>query len=631
MAETTKKLFDEFPEITTLQWEERIISDLKGKDYEKALVWKTNEGISVRPYYRSENLDGLGYLDIAPGNFPYVRGINAGNDWLIRQDILVNDFAVANKKALEVLGKGVNSLGFIFDCRTRITAEELTVLLKDICLEAAEVNFVCPCKNCEVTAAFSEIVRNGPWNKMNVSASSSGDPLATLLLKGRLEDNDIQSSYLNLKEQMLLSADLPKYRVIGVNGKIYGNSGATVTQELAFALAQGAEYLSALTGLGSGVDVVATKIKFNFSIGNNYFMEIAKLRAGRLLWAQIVKAFGPEKDCSARMIVHAETASYNKTVYDSYSNLLRTQTEAMSAALGGAYSISVLPFDAMYQDPTQFSERIARNQQILLKEESYLDKITDPAGGSYYIENLTASLAEHAWQLFLEVQNYGGFFNAVSQGFIQQKVKESASRRDQNIALRRDNLLGVNQFPDFGEVIGKDLPGSVFDACDLTVDGAEVETLKPYRGASAFEALRYKTDQFAKNNGRPLAFMLTIGNLSMRKARAQFASNFFAVAGFEVMDNNGFETVEEGLAAAHAANASLIVVCSSDEEYAQLVPELAAKIRNEILVVAGNPACRPELEAIGMKNFVHVRSNLLTELEKYQNIVLKKRGKDIRF
>ena len=631
MAETTKKLFEEFPAVTTLQWEERIHADLKGKDYEKALVWKTGDGISVRPYYRSEDLRDLDYIDKLPGTFPYVRGNKAGNDWLIRQDIIVSDFALANKKALEVLGKGVSSLGFLFDCKTRISPEDLKILLKDICLEAAEVNFVCPCKNCDISEAFTEIVKQGPWEIKNVVASIAGDPLGTLLLKGKPEDSDIESSLRRLNDQVLMTAELPKYRVIGVNGKIYGNSGASTVQELAFSLAQGAEYLTALTGLGTDIDLAASKIKFNLSTGNNYFMEIARLRAGRLLWAQIVKAFGSEKECSARMLVHAETGSYNKTVYDAYTNLLRTQTEAMSAALGGAHSVTVLPFDMVYQDSTAFSERIARNQQILLKEESNIDKIADPAGGSYYIENLTASVAEHAWKLFLEVQEAGGFISAVNQGLIQQKVKAMAGQRDQNLALRRENLLGINQFPNFGEVISQDLPGSVFEAADFRAEGAMVETLHPYRGAMAFEKLRYKTDQYAKHYSRPLAFMLTIGNPAMRKARAQFASNFFAVAGFEVMDNNGFETVEEGLVAARAAHAGIIVVCSSDEEYARLVPELNSNIGDEILVVAGNPACRPELEALGVKNFVHLRSNLLTELEKYQSMILEKRGKDIRF
>jgi methylmalonyl-CoA mutase len=623
MAETINKLFNEFPPVTTQQWEEKIVADLKGKDYEKALVWRTNEGIAVKPYYRAENLLGLEFLNNAPGQFPFVRGNKSSNEWLIRQDIVVIDPETANKKALEVLGKGVNSLGFIFDCDKQMGIDDLKVLLKDICLEAAEVNIICRCKNCDLTEAFARLIMEGPWDSKKTVASVANDPLGTYLLKGKFDVCCDGTSFSRLKAQVEAAVGLPKFRTIAVNGKIFGNSGASVVQELAFSLAQGAEYLSRLTGMGLSIDQVSSAIKFNLSIGNNYFMEIAKLRAGRLLWAQIVKAFGPEKDCSARMVVHSETATYNKTVYDSYTNLLRTQTEAMSAALGGAHSVTVLPFDAIYQTPTVISERIARNQQILLKEESYIDKIADPAGGSYYIENLTASVAEQAWKLFLEVQDKGGFIAAVKEGFIQKQVKEMASRRDQNIALRRENLLGVNQFPNFGEVIQTELPATVFEPAIEITDGAEVETLKPYRGAAAFEALRYKSDRYAAENGRPLAFMLTIGNLAMRKARAQFACNFFAVAGFEVMDNNGFASVDEGLVAARAANAKIVVVCSSDDEYAEIIPELAGKLNSEILVVAGNPSCRSELEAAGVKNFIHVRSNLLDELLKFQNLVLR--------
>jgi len=348
-------------------------------------------------------------------------------------------------------------------------------------------------------------------------------------------------------------------------------------------------------------------------------MEIAKLRAGRLLWSKIVEAYGPECKCSAKMIVHSETNRFNKTVYDPYVNMLRTQTEAMSATLGGAHSVTVLPFNAIYEETTPFSERIARNQQILLKEESHFDKIADPSAGSYYIETLTESLADQAWELFLAVQDLGGFIAAFKEGFIQAEVKAMAADRDKKIAQRRENLLGTNQFPNFTEEMKADFDGSLFEAVDLTAEGAEVETLKPYRGAQPFETLRYTTDMYARENKRPLAFMLTMGNLAFRKARAQFSCNFFAVAGFDVQDNNGFTTVEEGVAAAKAAGADIVVVCSSDDEYAEIVPAVAEQLGEEILVVAGAPACADELKAKGITNFIHVKSNILEELKAYQS------------
>jgi methylmalonyl-CoA mutase len=254
-----------------------------------------------------------------------------------------------------------------------------------------------------------------------------------------------------------------------------------------------------------------------------------------------------------------------------------------------------------------------------LKEESYLDKVSDPAAGSYYIENLTASIIEQAWKLFLTIQEKGGFIAAFREGFIQKEIKDMAAKRDLNIALRRENLLGTNQFPNFNEKITAEFDGSLFEPIDLTEKDAEVETLKPYRAAQAFEALRYTTDVYSKTNKRPVVFMLTIGNLAMRKARSQFSCNFFAVAGFTVIDNNGFDTVEEGVAAAKAAGADIVVLCSSDEEYAELAPAAAKLIKDEILVIAGAPACQKELEEQGITNFISMKSNILEELKEYQN------------
>jgi methylmalonyl-CoA mutase len=622
MNKTSGRIFSEFPPVTAQEWEDKITADLKGKDYEKTLIWKTNEGFPVKPYYRAENLPDLDFLTTMPGVFPFIRGNSAVNDWLIRQDIVVGDFTEGNKKALDILGKGATSIGFVLNGNTPANADSLAILLKDICPEAAEINFVTSCNNTDVTQAFSDFITMGHWDHDKVISSALYDPLSEWMLKGVFQEGGENKTFAQLKTLIETAAILPWHKVVGINGKLFGNCGATAVQELAFSLAMGSEYLSRLTGSGLDSDDAAQRMKFNLSVGNNYFMEIAKFRAGRLLWAQIVKAFGAKKECSSRMTVHAETSAYQMAVYDPFVNLLRTQTEAMSAVLGGVCSITVTPFDAIYTNPSAFSERIARNQQILLKEEAYIGKTTDPAGGSYYIENLTASLAEAAWKLFLETEGKGGFVAAFREGFIQKQIMETATRRDQNYALRRENLLGVNQFSNNSETITEEVDEAVFRPLDLTAADAEVETLKPYRAGQKFEELRYRTDVFSRTHKRPTAFMLTIGDPVVRKARAQFSCNFFSVAGFEVTDNIGFSGVAEGLQAAREAGAEIVVICSSDDEYAEFVPALLPLLKNEIPVIAGNPACRPALEALGATNFIHVRSNLLQELLKYQKMII---------
>ncbi|MGE5427565.1 MAG: methylmalonyl-CoA mutase family protein [Methylococcaceae bacterium] len=620
MAEKYKKLFEEFPPVSTQQWMDKVIADLKGADFSKKLVWKTNEGIDVQPFYREEDLQKLDYLNSLPGEFPYIRGNKKNNnEWLVRQSILVEDLAKANQKALTYLMKGVDSLAFVFAEKGEISAADMSILLNDIQLDAVEVNFAGNVCSRKVTEAFVQFVKQGNYDLTTIRGSVEFDPFGKYALLGKFrkgKDHVIE----NAVKLIQLTAEMTKFRVIAVNGKNFSNAGSSIVQELAYSLALGTEYLSTLTEEGADIDSVAKNVKFNLGISANYFLEIAKLRAGRLLWAQIVKAYGPQKDCSCKMIVHAETGSFNKTVYDPYVNALRTQTEAMSASLGGVDSMTVLPFNAVYENPTEFSDRIARNQQLLLKEEVNFDKIADPGAGSYYIEELTASVADQAWKLFLEVQDKGGYFAALREGFIQGEIKKMAAKRDMNIATRRENLLGTNQFPNFNEKIEQALNTSVFAPVDLTLEDTEIETIKPYRGAQAFEALRYKTDVYSKTNKRPLAFMLTIGNLNMRKARAQFACNFFAVAGFDVMDNNGFATVEEGWAAAQKAGANIVVLCSSDDEYAELAPAAFDAIGGKAeFVVAGAPATMDELKAKGIVNYINVKSNLLAELKAYQS------------
>jgi methylmalonyl-CoA mutase len=356
-------------------------------------------------------------------------------------------------------------------------------------------------------------------------------------------------------------------------------------------------------------------------VSTNYFMELAKFRAGRMLWAQIVKQYEPKCDCSCKMLVHAETSRFNQTIFDAHVNLLRSQTEAMSAALAGVDSITVTPFDTPYQTPDDFSERIARNQQFLLKEESHLDKVVDPAGGSYYVETLTNSIAAEAWKLFLAMEAEGGFGKAVAEGKVQAAVNESNAKRHADMARRKEILLGTNQYPNINEMAADKIKlnsGACSCGCK---PAASANALNTARQASDFEALRLETEA-AQN--RPKVFMLTIGNLAMRLARSQFSGNFFGCAGYEIIDNNGFKTVQEGIDAAIAKQADVVVLCSSDDEYAEYAPEAFKALNGRAeFVVAGNPACTEELQAQGIEHFIHVRSNVLDTLRTFNSKLLK--------
>ena len=322
------------------------------------------------------------------------------------------------------------------------------------------------------------------------------------------------------------------------------------------------------------------------------------------------------------MRIHAETSTFNLTLFDAHVNLLRTQTEAMSAALAGVDSMTVVPFDKTYAVPDEFSERLARNQQLLLKEESHFDKVIDPAAGSYYIENLTVAIAKQAWELFLAVEEDGGFYASVKAGKVQAAVNENNAARHSAVAKRKEVLLGTNQFPNFNEKAGDKKPLEATCCCGgHSTCEKDVPSLNFDRAASEFEALRLETEASGK---RPKAFMLTIGNLAMRQARAQYSCNFLACAGYEVVDNLGFTTVEEGVEAAMAAKADIVVLCSSDDEYAEYaVPAFKALNGRAMFIVAGAPARMDELKAAGIENFIHVRVNVLETLKEFNAKLLK--------
>ena len=617
MADSKEKLFSDFPAVTTQEWMDKIMVDLKGADYEKKLVWKTNEGFKVKPFYRREDLEGLKTTEGLPGQYPYIRGNKKDdNTWFVRQDIRVDNPAEANAKALDLLNKGIDSLGFHIKAKD-LNADYIRTLLKDICCECVELNFkTCQRHTVELAKLLTEYFKEKGYNPEKLQGSLDFDPISRMMKKGK----NVSGLIANAKELVEVMAPYPKFRCIAVNSLALNNAGAYIYQELGYALAWGNEYLSRLTEAGVSADLAAKKIKFNFGISSNYFMEIAKFRAARMLWADIVNEYHPACQCACQMAVHAETSSFNLTLFDAHVNLLRTQTEAMSAAIAGVDSITVTPFDKAYETPNDFSERIARNQQLLLKEESHLNRIVDPAAGSYYIENLTVSIAKQAWDLFLQTEEAGGMVKAVLDSSVQNAVNSSNRARHEAVSKRKEILLGTNQYPNFNETAGEKAPLEHACCCGHGDEAGEFATLNTDRAASEFEALRLETEYSGK---RPKAFMLTIGNLAMRQARAQFSCNFLACAGYEVIDNLGFPTVEEGIEAAMKANADIVVLCSSDDEYAEYaIPAFKALNGRAMFIVAGAPACMDELKAAGIENFIHVRCNVLETLKEYNKKLL---------
>ena len=610
MANTkSEKLFTEFPPVPTEKWEEVITADLKGADYERKLVWKTGEGFNVRPYYRAENLEGIKFLGSQAGEFPYGRGTHAHNRWRVHQTVSVVCPKEANAEALKILNAGVDSLGFCI-ASADFSAADLDMLLKDICIPAVEITF-CGEKMANVAELVLAKVEKEGIAKEDVRIAFCIDPLVKgLSSKGDFCSPNGEKCIARIVELIHKTKEYKHVRIVTVAGQTFGNSGSTIVEELAFTLSAGHDYLVRLTDAGLDVDAAARKLRFSFSVSSNYFMEIAKFRAARMLWANIVKGYGPAKNCACKMQIHAETSRWNQTVYDPYVNMLRGTTEAMSATIAGVHSLEVMPFDASFENPTEFSKRIARNVELLLKNESHFDQVVDPAGGSYYVENLTQSIAAEAWKLFLEIEEKGGYTEAYKAGLIVERIKASAAAKDKNIATRRQTLLGANQYPNFTEVAGKEITAE-----SVTRKQAEGNVLVPYRGAMAFEEMRLQVDRSGKE---PKAFMLTCGNLGMARARSQFSCNFFACAGIKVIDNTYFKSIEEGAKAALESKAQIVVVCASDDDYAEAAPKVKELLGGKaILVVAGAPACAPELEAQGITNFINVKSNVLETLKFY--------------
>jgi methylmalonyl-CoA mutase len=630
-----QKLFEEFPGITTEEWDEQIKKDLKGADYDKKLIWKTQEGFNLKPFYREENLKDLNYLNSCAGNYPFIRGNKINNNrWVIQQNIEVNNIVEANRKALLSFSGGCSAVCFVTN-HNKLNGQtfnfsqqsDFSKLLNGINPEKTIVNFCSGFDSPVLISLMDEEISNQNLNKNNVFSHFDYDPIGFLTLNGMFfkEDDSKKALDILLNLYGFVIKQLPSVKFIGIHGNYFNNSGADALQELAFSLALANEYIAYFTENGFNVEDITKYLNFNFSIGSNYFIEIAKLRAARFLFANIIKAYEPSSLNHGQIFIHSVTSDWNKTIYDPHVNILRCTTEAMSAIIGGCDSLSIRPFDFTYKNPDDFSERVAKNIQIILKEEANFDKVIDPAGGSYYIENLTNIMIDKSWELFNIIEEKGGYIQAFKDGFIQNEIRKSREKHFSDIANKKEIILGTNQYPNLNEK-AKDIIQHPEAISEGNLPQLKIaEPLMQYRGAEKYEKIRLFTE--STFIPVPKVFLLTFGNLSMRKARAAFSTNLFGCGGFEIIENPCYSSIDDGVNAAIDSKAEIVVICSSDEEYRDTVPEFINKLNNKtILVLAGYPNDLAEkFKQLGLNYFIHIKSDVIEILTKFQKLILEKR------
>lgn len=605
-----KLLFSEFPEISTSAWEEKIITDLKGADYQRKLIWNTDEGIAVKPYYREMDLESLGYLE----EFHKLKKAQSTpGGWTICQDIFPGkDPKEGNRRIIIALKGGAQAIRIHLPDTLPELNKMLDILLEGIPLDKTELIFRGYPDTDALYKGLIRLVGIQEVDPSDLKGSLGADPL------GKMTATGIPSAGMENMGNLIrvVRKDSPGLKVIDINGALIQNAGGTLAEELAFALAMASDYLDFLTTQGIDPEAAQETMRLNFAVGPQYFLEIAKLRAARILWNQIGEAYGIKSD-RRRIGIHASSSEWNMTLYDPYMNMLRGTTEAMSSILGGAGRVSVLPYDYPYGKTTEFSERIARNVQIMLREESYFDRVTNPATGSYYIENLTDALGEKAWDLFCQVESRGGYRKVFESGWIQEQILASRKKKIAQAASGKGKILGTNAFPNFNELIlqGANQPE------DEGSDHAQWQPLRPFRLSSIFEEVRLETEKSGK---RPKVLLLKFGDPAWRSARATFAGNFFASAGYEILDHPPMETVDQAIQAIKQTESDITVLCSSDDAYSAWGPGIAEACRkSSIIVIAGNPAEGKDLfHNAGIEHFIHMKSNLLETLQHFNSILL---------
>ncbi|MEK4166627.1 methylmalonyl-CoA mutase family protein [Anoxybacillus sp. FSL W8-0104] len=634
------------------EWEQEAEKSLKGKPLEK-LVTTTYEQLQIKPIYIRSDIETT--PEQYPGFPSYVRGTEPDGymkkPWAVSQAISTKSPKEWNEIATYDIARGQTEIHLILDeLGFSITSlEDVETMFSGISLSDYSIRLDAGACSLSVLALFIAYFHKQQLPLDSLRGTIGMDPLSALAIKGELPTSlstlyDVMADVTRwAKEQ------LPLIKTIIVHGEPYHHGGANAVQELAFSFATAVEYINECLKRGLTVDEVAERMSFSFAIGADFFMEIAKLRAARAMWSNIIQAFGGSERAQ-KMSLHARTSYFTKTVYDPYVNMLRASAEAFAAIVGGANSLHVSPFDEAIRPADEFSRRIARNTQLILLEEAHIGKVIDPAGGSYYVETLTAQIAEAAWKLFQQIEAKGGMTKALQAGVVQAEIENIAKLREQNVKMRKERIIGTNVYANVAEP--KPNIQSVSPTKDESYDGETMERtgnwldsaiafvrrratargidaalamtgpsiaispVRQWRLSEPFEQLRQAAERHLETNGkRPTVHLINLGAIAHHKARADFMSGFFEAGGFAVVKNDGYMSVDEAIKGALEADGTHYIICGTDESYPEAVPAIAKALKDanppRNVYVAGKQPLEIETTFIeaGVDGFIHIGSN----------------------
>ncbi|MBU8879309.1 methylmalonyl-CoA mutase subunit beta [Bacillus sp. FJAT-29790] len=607
---TINKMFEETFERQTLEaWKQKAEETLKGKSID-SLSKNTYENIQLKPLYSQEDFK-VQEVSQYPGHSDYRRGANSlgylTGEWKIAQKLEAEDDESLKRTLLSSFEKGQTAISLDTD---KMNMNDFEKVVEDIYAKypfSIETNL----HQALILSKLSQLP-----NSKKISGYIGMDPLAAAAVSGSVQSFD--EGY-DEWVKVIKSADsnMPELRTILIDTCVYHKGGANAVQELAIALSTGVCHLQQLIERSVSLEKILTKMVFKFSIGANFFMEIAKLRAARFLWDKVTEAYGAKAE-DRKMVISAETSSFTKTSYDPYVNLLRAGNEAFAAVLGGIQFLHVSPFNEPEGKSAPFSDRIARNTQLILKEEAHMQKVADPAGGSWYVEHLTNELAEKAWAFFLQIEEKGGMAEVLKSGWIQDQIADVLKKRSKDIFQRKQSIIGTNIFANINEQPLQSEGENI-----NSIIKVESKRIPQLRLSEPFERLRRAAEKIRQSGREPRAGLICLGELKEHKARADFMTGFLAPGGIQAVKSQDISNPEMVLDFIEKTNLKHYFICGTNKQYDELAVAIIRLIKekqpNVTVFLAGLPeeSNQQTLKQAGIKDFIHIRSNcyeILTSL-----------------